>query len=69
MVEGGRSASNQDDGAGGNRHDRSVYDDYRDKLGHGGISNRYGRDTVTADVGGRLARSGGKGGVTWQKYT
>lgn len=60
MVESSRYKSCKDNGAGSHRYDWSIHNDYRNKLGYGGIRDGDGRDTVTADVGGRSAGSGGK---------
>lgn len=59
MVESSGHPCNQNNGAGGYCYYRSIHDDYRDELGNGGISNRYGGVTIIADIGGRSAGSGG----------
>ena len=60
MVESSRYKSYQNDGADSYRGNRSIYNDYRDKLGRGGIRNSDGGRALYFNIGGRAARSGGK---------
>lgn len=60
MVEGGRSASYQDDGAGSRCYDWSIHNDYRDELGYSSVGNSDGGDIVIADISVGAAGSGGK---------
>ncbi len=60
MVEGSRSASNQDDGADGYCGDWSIHNDYGNELGHGGIRDSDGGFALYFNIGGRAARSGGE---------